>query len=256
MPAQGYPGGIPVEIGAAMGASEREKFMNLTTEQSARVTARPAMVRIWDPLVRIFHWSVVVSFFVAYFTEDDLLTLHVWAGYTLGGLLVFRLLWGFIGPKHARFSDFVYAPATVIAYIRDLVGFRAKRYLGHSPAGGAMIFILMLGLAAVVWTGLELYAAEEGRGPLAAGIPALAAPAAAAGPSVAVQLADNDEAEKSDRRSGRRGHDSIWEDLHEVVANLTFVLVILHIGGVALASLAHRENLVRGMVTGLKRAQE
>ena len=96
------------------------------------------MVRIWDPFVRLSHWIVALGFFVAYLTEDDLLTVHVWAGYVVGGLVVLRLIWGFIGPRHARFTDFVYGPRSVLSYLLDLVLFRAKRYLGHSPAGGSM----------------------------------------------------------------------------------------------------------------------
>jgi cytochrome b len=123
-------------------------------------------VKVWDIFVRVFHWTVAVGFFVAYVTEEPL-ALHVWAGYVVGGLVVLRVLWGVVGPPHARFTDFLYGPATVVAYLRDLISFRAKRYVGHSPAGGAMAAALMIGLAVTVWSGLEVYAAEENAGPLA-----------------------------------------------------------------------------------------
>ena len=126
------------------------------------------MVKVWDIFVRFSHWAVALGFFVAYLTEDDLLTLHVWAGYLVGGLVVLRLAWGIVGPKHARFGDFIAGPRRVLAYLMKLATFRAPRHLGHSPAGGAMAIVLWLGLAAVVWSGLEVYAVEEGRGPLAA----------------------------------------------------------------------------------------
>ena len=181
------------------------------------------MVRVWDRFVRVTHWTVAVGFIVAYFTEDALLFLHVWAGYAIGVLVVLRLLWAIAGPKHARFGDFIYGPKAVRGYLVELLGFRAKRYLGHSPAGGAMVLVLWVGLLAIVWSGLELYAAEENAGPLATG-------SGAAG-----------------------GGGGIWEVLHETSANLVLVLVIIHVAAVALASVVHRENLARAMVTGLKR---
>ena len=108
-------------------------------------------------------------------------------------------------------------------------------------------------------TGLELYAVEDGKGPLA-GAPQVFAPAAAAtGPAGGrLLLADRDEDEddEDDDRRGRGENEDLWEDLHEALANLTFILVILHLGGVALASIVHRENLPRAMVTGLKRAED
>jgi cytochrome b len=200
------------------------------------------MVRVWDVFVRVFHWTVVVTFFVAYFTEDDLLTLHVWAGYVLGVFVVMRIAWGFVGPKHARFTDFVCGPIKVWTYLVDLVAFRAKRYLGHSPAGGAMALALLIGLLAVVWTGLELYAVEENAGPLASISPTMAAP----GLLVLVSEDDNEDEEREE----------FWEELHEWLSNLVFVLVILHIAGVLLAGIVHGENLSRAMVTGLKRPED
>jgi cytochrome b len=199
--------------------------------------AEERLVRVWDPFVRLAHWSIAVGFFVAYFTEDEIL-LHVWAGYVIGVLVVLRVLWGFVGPKQARFVDFVYRPSKVLGYLVDLVRFRAKRYLGHSPAGGAMVLALLAGLAATVWSGMELYAVEEQAGPLAA---------VAAAP---LQVASSDE----DGERGEGRNNGLWEDVHEVLANLTLVLVLLHIAGVVLASVVHRENLARAMLTGLKRA--
>ncbi|MCJ7529317.1 MAG: cytochrome b/b6 domain-containing protein, partial [Methyloceanibacter sp.] len=102
--------------------------------------------------MRVFHWTLVVAFTVAYLTEDDLLTAHVWAGYVVGALVVARVVWGFVGSPHARFSDFVYAPATALRYGRDLLLFRGERHLGHSPGGGYMVVLLLVFLAATVVT--------------------------------------------------------------------------------------------------------
>lgn len=216
-------------------------------------------VVVWDIAVRIFHWSLAVAFFVAYFTEDDLLTIHVWAGYTVGGLVVLRVIWGFVGPKHARFSDFLFGPLRVLRYTVELLTWRAKRHLGHSPAGGAMVIALLLILAATVWSGLETYAVENNAGPLAAW--RTASSAAASGKASKSRERggerDDDGAERAERNTageeGSRGGD-FWEDVHEVLANTALILVLLHIAGVILASLVHRENLVRAMITGRKRA--
>lgn len=209
--------------------------------------AERSRIKVWDPFVRLFHWTLAAAFFVAYFTEDELLALHVWAGYLVGGLVAMRIVWAFVGPKHARFSDFVCGPVAALSYARDLIAFRARRYIGHSPAGGVMVLVLLVTLPLVVWTGLELYAAEENAGPLAA----ISAPAVIAAPA----RADDDDRRERDRSERGRERDSGWGDLHEALANLVFVLVLLHIGGVAVASIAHRENLVGAMVTGWKRAE-
>jgi cytochrome b len=172
----------------------------------------------------------------------------------VGVFVVMRVLWGFVGPRHARFSDFLYGPHKIFSYLRDLIGFRAERHLGHSPAGGAMAIALWIGLAAVVWSGLEFYAAEEGAGPLAALRAEAVAPTASGGGLLVLASEhedDEDEHEGGRGGEGRGGGD--WEDIHEVLANLVLVLVILHIGGVILASVVHRENLARSMVTGMKR---
>jgi cytochrome b len=168
---------------------------------------------------------VAVLFFVAFVTEDDLMPVHAWAGYIIGVLLLLRVVWGLFGPRHARFTDFVYRPAKVLAYLRDLLRFQARRYIGHSPAGGAMVIALLLGLVAVVLSGVLLYGVHDGAGPLAQ-LHGLAG------------------------RTLRR----LLEEAHELLANLVMALVIAHVAGVLLASFVHRENLVRAMITGRKRA--
>lgn len=204
-------------------------------------------IKVWDPFVRVAHWLVALGFLVAYLTEGDPEWLHTWAGYLVAALVVLRILWGFVGPRHARFSDFLYGPVKILRYLGDLLRLRSPRYLGHSPAGGAMTLALLLALAATTFTGMATLAQEDGEGPLARWIVQTERPAAAA---PAADAASDDDADEE--REGRR-EEGEWEEIHELMTNLTLVLVLLHLVGVAAASLAHRENLPRAMVTGYKR---
>lgn len=171
---------------------------------------RRETVKIWDPVVRLFHWSLVIAFTVAWLTGDEMKRIHEWAGYVIVGLLAIRLIWGFLGTPYARFRSFLYHPSTVMSFLLDTARFRAKRYLGHNPAGGAMVVALMMMLAATTATGIMMTS------------------------------------------------DAFWgvgwvEDVHQFAANLTIVLVGLHLAGVFVASIEHRENLVGAMITGRKR---
>jgi cytochrome b len=179
-------------------------------------------IKVWDPLVRLFHWSLVVVFTVAWLTEDKWMTPHAYAGYLIIALVLIRLVWGVVGSRYARFSDFVKTPSTVIAYLRDLVQLRAKRTIGHNPAGGAMILALLITLLFTTLSGLIAYGATGG-GPLAEPFFSNAA----------------------------YGSD-LFEEIHEFFANFTLLLVFLHLLGVGFGSLLHDENLVRAMFTGNK----
>jgi len=170
-----------------------------------------ATVKIWDPFVRVFHWSLVASFAVAWLSAEELRGLHEWAGYAAGALIALRLVWGLIGTRYARFGQFIRSPVAVAAYLRDILTGREARYLGHNPAGGLMILALILTLAAVSATGW-------------------------------MQTTD-----------AYWGVDWV-EEVHEALANLMLALVGLHVLGVMVASLRHRENLIRAMFTGRKRS--
>lgn len=212
--------------------------------------AGPTEVRVWDPFVRIFHWSLIAFFAAAYISEGEPMWLHSWAGYLVAILLGLRLVWGFVGPRHARFADFVYAPAMVIADIKDHLRGRARRYIGHNPAGGAMIIALMLCLAGTAFTGMATLAQTKNAGPLAPWLGRTTSAEASIGLSlIGAARADDDE-----HRSGERRVRSPFKDVHEFLANLTLVLAGFHLAGVVFSSLAHRENLARAMVTGRKRA--
>ena len=215
---------------------------------AAPADARPGerTVRVWDPIVRLGHWGLAAAFLVAYLSEGEPISVHQVAGYAALAIVVVRLGWGFVGPTHARFSSFVTGPVSVGRYLVGLATGRAKRHLGHSPAGGAMTVALLLCVLGTAGTGVARLAVEDGRGPLA---PVLARVEAL--PSlafVAPAFADED-----DRDGGERG-DSVVGEAHEVLANLTLALVLVHLAGVAAAGVVHRENLVAGMITGRKRA--
>jgi cytochrome b len=203
----------------------------------------PDSVKVWDPLVRLFHWSLVAAFAIAWLSGDEESRLHELAGYAVIGLVLVRIVWGFVGTRYARFSNFVYRPSTVLGYAREMLIAKPKHYLGHNPLGGMMILALLVSLLAAGVTGLALQGAEQGTGPFAS----LAAGTTLAMPSViAKAVADDDDDEDE-------GNEEIWEELHEFFANLTLLLVALHITGVIIGSLVHRENLVRAMFTGRKR---
>lgn len=110
-------------------------------------------VRVWDPLVRVFHWSLVLAFFGAYALGDDGGWWHQTLGYAMLGLVAFRLAWGLVGTRYARFSSFVPTPRKVFSYLKNLVARREARYLGHNPAGAVMIVVLLLMLIGTGATG-------------------------------------------------------------------------------------------------------
>jgi cytochrome b len=182
-------------------------------------------VKVWDPVVRIFHWTLVATFFITYFTEEDLLSLHVWAGYVLIGALTVRIIWGFVGTPHARFTDFVVSPSVAYQYLKDTLYLRAKRYLGHNPAGGFMIMVMLILLVLIGISGLLLYGVDKHAGPMAGLF----------------------------LTGGKEWKDPL-EIMHELLANLMLVLVIIHIAGVVVESKIHNENLARSMINGVKKS--
>jgi len=172
-------------------------------------------IKVWDALVRFFHWSLVSAFFIAYVTEDDLMSIHSWAGYLIVGLLVVRFLWGFVGTRYARFSDFIYSPQVIIQFLKDTLSGKARRYLGHNPAGGAMIIALMLSLLFTTLSGILVF-----------------------------DIIDPD-------TFSEFWYEALG-GVHELFANLTLLLVIAHVVGVVVESKLHKENLVKSMLNGYK----
>lgn len=221
-------------------------------------------VPVWDLVVRVGHWLLVLLFFVAWFTDDDLLSLHSWAGYGIGLYIVVRIIWGFVGSKHARFSDFAYGPAKAALYLKELISFRAKRYIGHSPAGGLMVYALLASLAATTVTGVALLAVEENAGPMASWLgrqtrleETVQRPGLLGAPFSASEDEDDRDENHNDNNHENNDEDQeeALEEIHEFFSNLTLLLIIIHIAGVVLASVVHKENLALSMVTGRKRSK-
>ena len=170
-----------------------------------------ATIRVWDPFVRALHWSLALIFAVAWLSGEGPERLHELTGYAAGALVVARVAWGFVGTGYARFSQFVRSPAAVVGYLKSIATGSERRFVGHNPAGGAMIIALLASLAATAATGWMLTT------------------------------------------------DAFWgstllQRAHSALAQGVLLLALAHLCGVALASLRHRENLVRAMVNGDKRA--
>lgn len=224
----------------APAVTAKEAMMNDATphDTAEMKTGTSGKFRVWDPLVRIFHWVLVGAFALAWLTADELDRVHEIAGYVIAGLVAFRLFWGLVGSRYARFAQFLKGPAAMLAYVGDVTRGRDRRYLGHNPAGAAMIVALLVTLAGTAFTGWVMK--EPARVALLPELPQIVAPA----------WADDDGDEYGER--GEAG--GALKEVHETLANLMLLLAVLHVGGVVLASFRHHENLARAMVTGDKRA--
>lgn len=180
-------------------------------------------MNVWDPFVRLFHWALVLFFFLAYYLEGDWRELHSHAGYTVALLVSFRIIWGFIGTSAARFANFVVPPRDISAYLSGFVRGTSEPHAGHDPAGAVMILVLLTSLLATTITGMSLFA-MEGSGPLV-------------GTFV----------------TRWPGH--VVEDLHEFFADFTVILVLVHVVGVLVTSRVHQQNLIAAMITGRKKSR-
>jgi cytochrome b len=166
-------------------------------------------ILVWDVPTRVFHWLLALSFAGAFLTAESerYRDVHVLLGYTVLALVAFRLVWGLVGTRYARFRSFAFGPRSIMTYVKTLFTRSPQHYPGHNPAGSWAIYAL-LGLSLLA--GASGYAAYNGIG----------------------------------------GH--AMEGVHEALANTLLGVVIVHIAGVLVSSLLHRENLVRCMLTGIK----
>ena len=210
-------------------------------------------IKVWDIAIRVFHWTLVGCYALAFISSENIPKLHVFFGYSVLFLVLFRILYGFVGTKYARFSDFLYRPAQIADYLKGLLIGRPKHYIGHNPAAGLMIVILLLSLLSLTLSVLKAYGIK-GHGPLAKNEISFMTNA----------FADSDDKEDRDKhnshnRRSQKNHrteknekDEFWEEVHETIAYFTLFLVSIHIMGVFVSSIVHQENLIKAMITGRK----
>ncbi|WGV16678.1 cytochrome b/b6 domain-containing protein [Fuscovulum ytuae] len=113
-------------------------------------------VKVWDPLVRLFHWGLVLAFLANAFVTRPGKEVHQWVGYVVAGLIVLRVIWGFVGSRHARFADFLPSRGAVIGQMQDMATGRRRLHEGHSPLGALMIFNLLLTMAGLAASGYAM----------------------------------------------------------------------------------------------------
>ncbi len=122
--------------------------MKTTTEDPAQ-----RAIRVWDPFLRLSHWSLVIAVVTAWFTRHARGDLHDWIGYAALAVVALRTAWGFTGPRYARFRQFLRPPAVTLAYLRDTLSGSAPRFIGHNPLGGWMSMVLLGTVGLICITG-------------------------------------------------------------------------------------------------------
>jgi cytochrome b len=181
------------------------------------LNAQKAWIQVWDPLVRYGHWALVVAFAIAWLSAEEGSggpdQLHIWSGYAVGIIVAFRVLWGLVGTRHARFSDFAYSPATALKYLAGMLRGQGPRYIGHSPAATYMIAALLLCLTATVGTGIVAYS-DSGK-----------KDALASARGLVIAKAHAEEHEEGSAGLRQEGGAGIVGDLHGGLANITLGLV-------------------------------
>ena len=181
--------------------------------------------RIWDPALRVFHWllaALVVANWLLGKFGPNVMTLHFWLGYAIIALLCFRIVWGFVGPRPARFASLINAPAAIIAYLRHMFDRRPSFWPGHNPLGALAVIAMLAVLVWQVSTGLISDPEDYiNVGPLASEVSSATSKKAVG-----------------------------W---HHLGANLILILVVLHIAVILFYRLWKHEDLIRPMLTGWKR---
>ncbi|MBI5682921.1 MAG: cytochrome b/b6 domain-containing protein [Deltaproteobacteria bacterium] len=177
---------------------------------------------VWDIPTRLFHWLLVAVYITAYLTSraEWYLEYHTIAGYIAGGLIIFRILWGFAGNRYARFSEFIKNWKEVKSFIAGAISLKLPRYIGHNPAVGWIVVIMLLLTAAIVTTGIITYSGEENSG-VFAGI-------------FTYKIAE------------------IAKLLHRILVYIIIAIIVTHICAALFHDFVLRENIILSMITGKK----
>ena len=192
----------------------------------------------WDPLLRLTHWGIAVVVLANYAFTKPGGSIHIAMGWAGLGLLALRLLWGFVGPREARFASFAPNPLAALRHLAGLAQGRAPHYPSHNPAGAIMAYALWACLAVLIGTGLAM----SGTSPMQQ---ARLEAAVAAGDWSAVVQEDGEDDES--------GTGEVLQEVHEVAANLILVLALLHVAGVVVESRVMGRNLVRPMLVAARK---
>lgn len=206
--------------------------------------------RRWDPLVRTTHWAIALAILAnAVFTEEGSTT-HVWVGYGLAAILLLRLFWGLIGPSEARFTAFPPSPSRAVAHLRDIRAGRKEGHRSHNPLGALMAYAIWACLIVIIGSGIAM-----------AGLPGTDRKPGEAGTVITRQagtgeeLAEAEEEEEEEgagEAAGDGGHEEEgpMEEVHEVAVNLLYLLILLHIAGVAFETRRSGREVVLAMMPG------
>lgn len=178
-------------------------------------------VPVWDIPVRLFHWTLVLLIAFSWLAaEMDWMTWHMYSGYAVLALVLFRILWGFVGSTHARFSDFIYGPRALLGYVRTLPSRSAAKFAGHNPLGGISVVLILLCVLAQAGTGLFANDDIINEGPLFK--------------HVSKELSD-------------------WlTTIHKYNFNVLLTLIGVHVAAVLYYLFYKSENLIKPMFTGRK----
>jgi cytochrome b len=206
----------------------------MTDLASSRLPPKGQALPSWDPLLRLAHWGIAVVVIANYGFTKEGGSVHIALGWAGMALLLLRLIWGFVGPREARFASFPPNPMAALRHLGGLLRGKAPQYPSHNPAGALMAYALWACLAVLMLTGLGM----SGISPFAQAD----LEAAVAEGDWSVLVEDDGEAE------GESPYGDVLEEVHEVAANLILILALLHVAGVAVESRAMRRNLLAPML--------